>query len=211
MEKRGEDSEWLELERRKDIRLKRKGKYGMDSRTVWFVVESQDDFNELNPQYPGKILLCDRTFVLDTQGKSSMPESTKLHEIRSIATEVPSGFHRVWPVQLSHLPCNCMSCIVDDVYFPNNNQCRMRQWRNTVVHKAKIGGVPHDEALTFVGRSVRIEDKKNNVVKLGDIIRYVRPTNQDEQQVWIAKFGEAEEKLSFAKACRAMKLFQDKQ
>jgi hypothetical protein len=47
LEKRGEDSEWLELERRKDIRLKRKGKYGMDSQTVWFFVETEDDFNAL--------------------------------------------------------------------------------------------------------------------------------------------------------------------
>jgi hypothetical protein len=211
LEKRGEDSEWLELERRKDIRLKRKGKYGMDSRTVWFVVETEEEYNELHAQYPGKILRCDRTFILDAQGKAAMPESTKLHEIRSVATAVPSGFHRVWPVHLSYLPCNCTSCIVDDVYYPLNNDCRMRLWRNTIVHNAKIGGVPHDEAMTFVGKSVRIEVKKEKLLKVGEIIHYVRPMKQDEQQAWIAKFEEVEEKLSFSQVCKAMKLFQEAQ
>jgi hypothetical protein len=112
-----------------------------------------------------------------------MPESTKLHEIRSVATEVPSGFHRVWPVQLSHLPCNCTSCIVDDVYYPLNDQCRMRPWRNTVLHKAKIGGVPHDEALTFVGKSVRIEDKKSKVV-FDTFVQRIRTSSRCGLQIW---------------------------
>lgn len=130
-----------------------------------------------------------------------MPESTKLHEIRSVATEVPSGFHRVWPVQLSHLPCNCTSCIVDDVYYPLNDQCRMRPWRNTVLHKAKIGGVPHDEALTFVGKSVRIEERRVKSYSIHSSNESGRAAGVD------CKFGEAEEKLSFVKARRAMKLF----
>jgi hypothetical protein len=91
LEKSREESEWMRLERDGDVKLKRKGKYGMDSRTVWFVVESKDEFDRLNALYPGRIKLCDRTFILDTQGKKPMPKSTQLHEIR----QYHQGFHEL--------------------------------------------------------------------------------------------------------------------
>ena len=44
----------------------------MDTRSVYFVVETADEHERLAQQYPGRVLLCDRLFVLDTHDKKAM-------------------------------------------------------------------------------------------------------------------------------------------
>ena len=43
----------MELEENKDPRLRNKGRFGMDTRTVWFVVETKEDQEQLSAEYPG--------------------------------------------------------------------------------------------------------------------------------------------------------------
>ena len=92
----------------------------MNSRTVNFVVETQEDLDRLAPEYPGKIFLCDRSFITDTKGHTAIPGTSQLHEVRSTATAVPTSHPRKWPVMVSDLPCNCRHCDAN----PNNNCCK---------------------------------------------------------------------------------------
>ena len=100
MEKSREDSEWIQYENENDIALKRKGKYGMDTRTVWYVVEEKEKYEELVVKYPGRVLLIDRDFVMDTVGKKSIPNTSKLREICSQVTQIPDALSSVWPLSL---------------------------------------------------------------------------------------------------------------
>ena len=63
LEKKREVLEWLEYKIRGDVALKWKGKYGMDSHTVWYVVKCQEEYERLSVQYHGQVLLCDCTFT----------------------------------------------------------------------------------------------------------------------------------------------------
>jgi len=125
--------------------LKNKGRFGMDSRTVWFVANSQSEHDAKKAEYPGvpeeRILLCDRTNIQDTLQEQPINRTTKLHEVRSVATVVPdtetvpftkkgkqhTAIIRKWPVMTSKLPCNCIHCKVN----PVNNQCKYQPWRST--------------------------------------------------------------------------------
>ena len=139
-----------------------------------------------------------------------MPQTTDLHEIRSVATEVPVGMPRVWPLQLSFLPCNCQHCIVDNAYHPMNTQCKMRHWRNMVSYNAKIGGVTHNEASSFEGEMICTE--KQGVVRTGVIVQYVQPQRQEDAQKWCVRFGDDPvEWFKFVDICNAMTLFKKKQ
>ena len=84
----------------------------MDTRTIWFVCETQAEFEQMDAQYPGKILLYNRTFILDTHNGQSIPQTSDLHEVRSVAKEVPVEMLCGWPMQISFLPCNCEFCVV---------------------------------------------------------------------------------------------------
>ena len=61
----------------------------MDSRTVWFVAETKEKQLELAVKYPGRILLCDRTFILDTYkyDQGAIKNTTQIHELRSVAQQ----------------------------------------------------------------------------------------------------------------------------
>ena len=48
----------------------------MDSRIVWFVVETKEERDRLSILYPGRVLLCDRTFIMDTYGSKKHVEGT---------------------------------------------------------------------------------------------------------------------------------------
>eukprot|EP00956_Cyclotella_meneghiniana_P028855 scaffold68305_cov22-Cyclotella_meneghiniana.AAC.1 len=157
LETRHEESEWHDYEIRGDVALKRKGIYGMNSRTVHFVVESQEEFDRLNPLYPGKILLCDRSYTLDTHAKKPVPNTTQLHEVRSVATAVPTELPRVWPMIVSFLPCNCKYCIDGEVYFPLNQQCKMIQWRKCTTHNARTNGLLHAAAESLAGEGLAVK------------------------------------------------------
>ena len=94
------NTKWSTMEQCGDIALKDKGNYGMDTRTVWFMCETQANFERMDVQYPGKILLCDWTFVLDTHNGQSIPQTSDLHEVRSVTNEVPVEMPCIWPMQV---------------------------------------------------------------------------------------------------------------
>ena len=52
LEKTREETKWSAMEEHGDVALKVKGKYGMDSRTIWFIAEDQLVFDRLNTQFP---------------------------------------------------------------------------------------------------------------------------------------------------------------
>ena len=130
LQKTEDDTEWKELEDSQDERLKSKGVYGMDTRSVYFVVETADEQERLSQQYPGRILLCDRLFILDTHDKKAITHNgeaitTKLHEVKSVAGESPVTEPRVWPLKVANLPCDCKHCDID----PSNTSCKFAPWR----------------------------------------------------------------------------------
>jgi len=74
---------WKEYEKNGDAHIKNKGVYGMDSRTVWFVVETLDEFNTLSAKYPGRIVFVNRAFTFDTHNAKSFNGTTDFHEVCS--------------------------------------------------------------------------------------------------------------------------------
>ena len=63
----------------------------MDSRIVWFVTESKEEQDRLTILYPGRVLLCDQTYIQDTAGSKKYVEGMiDLLEIRSAASTVPT-------------------------------------------------------------------------------------------------------------------------
>lgn len=83
----------------------------------------------------------------------------------------------------------------------------MRRWRNVNEYKAKIGGVPHEEASGFVGDGVCTKGKEHS----GVIVDYVRPIHQDDLQMWCAEFGDEALEMNFATLCKSKKLFEERQ
>ena len=198
LEKKREDSEWLEYEIRGDVALKRKGKYGMDSRTVWYVVESQEEYDRLSVQYHGRVLLCDRTFTLDTLGGKSIPDNKSLHEVRSVATQVPEELPYTWPLRLSNLPCNCKYCVVN----PSNNDCKISTWRRTRDYNMKLVGVSPAHANSWVGSGVCMK-AADGLVIVGLIVAYVH----GKTQTWSVQFGETVHSWTYEKVYEAKSLF----
>ena len=150
LRKTQDDTVWKLYEANKDARLKNQGTYGMDSRELWFAAETRAEYDRLSLIYPGHILLCDRTMVQDTKSEKCVDGTTKLHEICSVATSMPTIHPRVWPVLVSDLPCNCQHCIVDRT----NDKCIYSPWRRTHQDTMKIGCVGPIEAQSWVGRAV---------------------------------------------------------
>ena len=102
----------------------------MDTRSVYFVVEKADEQERLSQQYLGRILLCDRLFILDTHDKKTITDNgetitKKLHEVKSVARESPMAEPRVWPLEVANLPCNCKYCNID----PNGTSCKFVPWQ----------------------------------------------------------------------------------
>lgn len=119
-------AKWKRYEENKDAQLKTKGRYGMDSRKVYFVAETQAEFDRLAPLHPGRILLCDRSFVLDTYQQMPIKHTTELHEVSSVATEIPTEHPRRWPANVADLPCHCKYCVVN----PGDDRCKYSVWCN---------------------------------------------------------------------------------
>ena len=74
LQKTEKDTKWKEYEETHDPKLRGKGRFGVNTFTVWFVVATQDDVDRLFVEYPGRILLCDRSFTLDTKERPSMEQ-----------------------------------------------------------------------------------------------------------------------------------------
>ena len=113
LQKSSEQTEWRGYELNRDARLRNKGRFGMDTHTVWFVVETKKDQDRLQVKYPGRILLCDQTFVLDTQSDKLVEGTMQMHELRSIAASVSTIHPRKWPARVANLSCNCQECYKD--------------------------------------------------------------------------------------------------
>ena len=59
------------------------------------VSEKQEEYNRLSAEYPGRILLCNRSFILDhTHKGKAIDNTTKLHEVRSVTTTIPTAHPR---------------------------------------------------------------------------------------------------------------------
>lgn len=198
LDKSREDSEWIRYENENDIALKRKGKYGMDTHTVWYVVEEKEEYDRLIVKYPERVLLIDRDFVMDTFGKKSIQNTSKLHEICSEATHIPAALPSIWPIRLSNLPCNCVHCILD----PFNTECKLITWRETRVHNLKPLGVSPDRGRAWVGSGVCM--KVQDQVVTGSIIDY---SVDRMQQFWKVQFGEICATLNYAQICEAKTAF----
>lgn len=193
---------WAEYERTGDEKLKGKGKFGMDSRYHLYVVETKEEYDRLSPQFPGRILLCDRaSFVQDTLGGKSIAGTKQLHEIRSVAKSVPSSLPRKWPVRVSNLPCNCTHCSDD----PDNTLCKYSTWRKTRTVEMQIALVSPKEAMSWVGCGVAKE--VDGQLSSGRIMKY-----DAKEKTWHADFDDGENDVVFkdyVDCCMAKQLYDD--
>ena len=148
-----------------------------------------------------KILLCDRTFVLDTHGQQAVKRTTHLHEVRSVADKIPAGHPRKWPARTSKLPCRCMYCADD----PDNNKCVYANWRDSTNLKIGIYCLYPEEAETWVGVSVIHEWTAQKVKwkKKGTVIKFL-PSESN----WEIKMEDGStEKLKYIQLCKGKARF----
>jgi hypothetical protein len=195
LEKKREVLEWLEYKIRGDVALKWKGKYGMDSHTVWYVVKCQEEYERLSVQYHGQVLLCDCTFTLDTQGGKSIPDTKSLHEIRSVATQVPEELPYTWP------------CVIANIVLSSLPTIKISTWPHTCDYSMKLFGVsPARSNSSVVGSGVCMK-AADGLVIVGSIIAYVH----GKSQTWSAQFGEIVHSWTYEKVCEAQILFMKTQ
>ena len=181
LQKTRDQTEWQEFERNRDKRLRNKGRFGMDTRTVWFVVETKADQERLSVKYPGRILLCDRSFVLDTHAKKAVDDTTRLHEFRSTAMRVPDQHPITWQAGSSRLPCNCPRCLQN----PNNSLCHVSPWRKPQTVTMQIACPPPAVAeKLWIGEQVAIE--KGKQLTIGTVLAF-SPLNN----TWSVDIGES--------------------
>ena len=119
------ESPWKEHEATRCSTLKQKGVYGMDSRTSWFVCEDEPTFKRLKDDknyqsFKQYIILCDRSSHMDTK---TIKGTHSLHEVKSVATEIPTDLPKKWPLQTAHLPCRCKECEGD-----HKKECLFSSW-----------------------------------------------------------------------------------
>ena len=75
----------------------------MDSRKVWFLVETQEEYDELSTDYPGNILLCcDQNFILDTYKEKHISQTKQLHDVWSYNRAVPTSIMCVRKMKASN-------------------------------------------------------------------------------------------------------------
>jgi hypothetical protein len=104
------DTKWKKYKNDKDKRLKNKGRFGMNIRTCWIVVEEKKYYDEYLLRDHGCVSFLDRSYIQDTYKETAIENTTILHEVASYATEVPSTLPRIWPGKGANLPCNCDHC-----------------------------------------------------------------------------------------------------
>ena len=201
LEKTCEETKWKKFEEAGDAQLKRKGNYGMNSRKVFFVAETIVEYERLRAIYGDRILLCDRTFILDTNKGKALDSTTEFHEVRSTATNVPTEHPYVWPVTVSNLPCNCCHCIID----ADNTRCKYAPWRKTRSISIAVGCLPKEEAEQFLLSRVCRNIKKK--LRFGTAVKYL-----PEKTKWLIKLDEKMEDgkdevfLDYVDLCKAKQL-----
>ena len=151
----------------RDAALENKRRFGMDSRMCWFVCESKEDQLQKLQTYPNTILFCDRPNQPDTVNTKAVENSTSLHEVRFVATEVPASYDgdikthrnkpnvkgriREWPVRVSYLPCPCHACFID----VSNKTCKFTPWRHYKEHIMKEAiNTPQNSLTIQAGEAV---------------------------------------------------------
>jgi hypothetical protein len=208
IEKTAEQTCWAGYEEKGDVKLKGKGKWGMNSRTVNFVVETQEDLDRLAPEYPGKIFLCDRSFIMDTKGHTAIPGTSQLHEVRSTATSVPTSHPRKWPVMVSDLPCNCKHCDAN----PNNNRCKYSAWRRTRRACMQLECLAPDEAESWVSDKVARNIWQPPLAEVQFNVGTITSFLPDKKQ-WLVDYDgyTTQVAYTYADLCVAKKLYDDKQ
>lgn len=79
---------WKELEKNGDPQLERKGKFGVNTRHFLFAVKTEEQQNKLSLLHHGRIILCDRTNVLeDTHNKkAAFKGAVNVHQVSTIKT-----------------------------------------------------------------------------------------------------------------------------
>ena len=77
-----DETKWKEYVTNWDYRLVQKGRFGIDTRTCWFVVETQVDFDRLSVLHPDRVLLVDQSYIQDTQGEKALGPSVQLPALR---------------------------------------------------------------------------------------------------------------------------------
>ena len=102
-----DDTKWKEYTNNKDERLKRKGRFGMNTRTCWVVCEEKEKYDEYLSWYPVQVLFVDRSCTHDIHGEKALDGTTLLHKVASCVTEIPTTLPRIWPAKVANLPCNC--------------------------------------------------------------------------------------------------------
>jgi len=63
--------------------------------------------------------------VLDKMSEKAIEGTNQMHELRSVATEVPLLHPITWPGKVSNLLCNYILCFEDS----NNKICKHIPWR----------------------------------------------------------------------------------
>jgi hypothetical protein len=166
-----DETKWKEYVRNRDYRLVQKGRFGINTRTCWFVVETQEDFDRLSVLHPNRVLLVDRSYIQDTQGEKAIDGTTLLHEVTSWAEEEPTTMPRVWPAFVANLPCNCD-------YNPTNTQCPFSPWRKARIIHVTEGLKEGEVAVHTPFAGVRKDDlkklcKDNNLLVGGNMAQLI--------------------------------------
>jgi hypothetical protein len=153
-----EVTKWKEFERTRNPSLKGKGTFGADYYKMWFVVETQADFDRLSLEYPGQIILCDRSYLIDTYKEKCIDGTTRLHEVCSVDTTIPVKHPRHWTVRASNFMCTCDKCRGD----PYNTECVYLPWRQRRDVTMRINCVGPKEAVSWVSETISWDngDKK---------------------------------------------------
>ena len=124
-----DETKWKGYETKKEWRLRNKGSFGINTRTCWFLVDTREQLAYFSLKYPGRILLVDRSQIQDTLGEKPIDGTTLLHEVCSVATDVPTSLPRIWKAMIANLPCNCPHCTLD----PINVLCPYSPWRKAMI------------------------------------------------------------------------------
>ena len=66
----------------KDAQLKNKGRFGMNTRTCWLVVETKEESEDILLKYPGRILLVDQSYIRDTDLEETQNRWKRGNEIK---------------------------------------------------------------------------------------------------------------------------------
>lgn len=144
-------SPWKEYECAEDgcdVRILNQERFWLDTRWIWFVTESREEQERLLLTYPGRVLLCDRSLKADTVNGNAIKDTTKLHQVTLISTDVPlcyrgkiqhgksnptiQGLVHVWPVAVANLPCHCCNCQANQ-----SDDCNFLRWRKPRIVEMK--------------------------------------------------------------------------